>query len=106
MVIYVSFDLRKPKQAEELFRKIQLHDSENCYILPSVCFNPIFDKDEKTLSELCIDLLSACDAVVFYGEDHSMREKELSFAKLIGMEVLTIDSQGYPDIGFATLLPY
>lgn len=106
MVIYVSFDLQKPKQAEELLRKIQLHDLENCYICPSVCFSPLSDADEKTICELCVDLLSACDAVVFFGENNTIQEKELGFAKLIGMEVLAIDSQGYPDIGFATLLPY
>jgi hypothetical protein len=83
-------------KARKSLARLQKNDLANCYLCPVVAFpifeNPNIDNDSKM--ELCYDLMTLCDAVIvgYYITDEMAQQIE--FARLIKMEVLSVDSSG------------
>lgn len=100
MTYYVSYSYSENKQsvkeARRILLKLQKKDMMNCYVCPVVSF-PVFeseevDKDSKF--ELCLDLMTLCDAFIIGSHISEGMKKEIEFARLIKMEVLRLGKDG------------
>lgn len=84
-------DPQNLERAKRITHELQVNDLENCYICPLMAFSHLWYNeigfDEEM--DLCIDLLSICDGLIVasdFAESKGL-QKEIEFAKLVGMEV-------------------
>ena len=84
------------ERAKQITHDLQVNDPENCYICPLTAFSHLgyneIGHDEEMA--LCIDLLSVSDVLIVASEPSNGVQKEIDFARLVGMEV--IDLAAYP----------
>jgi hypothetical protein len=100
MLYYVSHkyggNAANVEMAKRITHDLQTKDLENCYLCPLIAFSHIefeeLDFEEKM--DLCIDILQECDTLIVASEITNGMQKELDFAKLVGMEVFLIDKDG------------
>ena len=93
MLLYVAAKFNSLKEAVRALYKLQTADTENAYISPEIMFAHIKGRVEETIfSELCIDVLSACDKLVILGEITDEISSEIDFARLVGMEVEKVEN--------------
>ena len=95
-IIYVSHkfagDPANMERAKKITHDLQVNDPENCYICPLLTFshleyNEMGYDDEM---ELCIDLLSVSDVLIVASDVSKGVQKEIDFARLVGMEVIDL----------------
>ena len=95
-MIYVSHrfggDPANIERAKKITHGLQVNDPENCYICPLLAFshlgyNEIGHDDEMAL---CIDLLSVSDVLIVASDISEGVQKEIDFARLVGMEVIDL----------------
>lgn len=80
----------------KIAKKLQLEHPENAYFSPLHAFS-FLDYDDiahDDFMEICLDFLSACDALVVASEISKGVQMEIDFAKLVKMEVLQLDKNG------------
>lgn len=95
-MIYVSHkfagDPANMERAKKITHDLQLNDPENCYICPLFAFSHLeyneMGYDEEI--ELCIDLLSVADVLIVASDVSKGVQKEIDFARLVGMEVIDL----------------
>ena len=95
-MIYVSHkfagDPTNMERAKKITHDLQVNDPENCYICPLMPFSHLgyneIGHDEEM--ELCIDLLSVSDVLVVASDISEGVQKEIDFAKMVGMEVIDL----------------
>ena len=95
-VIYVSHkfggDSANMERAKQITHDLQVDDTENCYICPLTAFSHLqygeIGYDDEI--ELCLDLLSLCDALIVASDISKGVQKEIDFAKMVGMEVIDL----------------
>ena len=95
-VIYVSHkfggDPANMERAKKITHDLQVDDPENCYICPLLAFSHLgyneMGYDEEM--ELCIDLLSVADVLIVASDVSKGVQKEIDFARLVGMEVIDL----------------
>lgn len=95
-MIYVSHrfggDPANMERAKKITRDLQVNDTENCYICPLLAFSNLgyneigYDAE----MELCIDLLSVSDVLIVASDISDGVQKEIDFARLVGMEVIDL----------------
>ena len=96
MMYYISHRYQgKPenmKRAKKITHDLQVNDPENCYICPLIAFSYLgyneIGYDEEM--ELCIDLLSVSDVLIIASDISDGVQKEIDFAKMVGMEVIDL----------------
>lgn len=95
-VIYVSHrfggDPANIERAKQITHDLQVNDHENCYICPLMAFSH-FGYNEIGYEEeiaLCIDLLSVSDVLIVASDISNGVQKEIDFAKMVGMEVIDL----------------
>ena len=96
MLIYISHRYQgKPEnmeRAKQITHDLQVSDPQNCYICPLTAFSHLkygeIGYDEEI--ELCLDLLSICDTLIVASEPSKGVQKEIDFARLVGMEVIDL----------------
>ena len=99
MLIYVASkyggDPTKIERAKKITHDLQVKDLANCYICPLLTFSHLeygeigFDEE----MELCLDILSECEKMIVASKEISRGvQKEIDFAKLVGMEVQYLDT--------------
>ena len=100
MIYYVGHcffgDKANIERARKITHDLQVKDIANCYICPLLAFSDLEYGEigyENEL-EICLDLLSACDALVVASEVSKGVQREIDFAKLVKMEVLRLDENG------------
>ena len=94
--IYVSHkfggDTANMERAKKITHDLQVDDPENCYICPLMAFSHLeyneMGYDEEM--ELCIDLLSVADVLIVASDVSKGVQKEIDFARLVGMEVIDL----------------
>ena len=99
MVYYVAHkyggDFENLVHAKRIMRELQTNDLDNTYISPLCAFSHLryseLDFDEEM--DLCIDLLSICDALIVASEQSKGVKQEIEFAKLVGMEVIYLEDR-------------
>ena len=95
-VIYVSHkfggDSANMERAKQITHDLQVDDPENCYICPLTAFSHLgyneMGYDEEMA--LCIDLLSVSDVLIIASDISVGVQKEIDFARLVGMEVIDL----------------
>ena len=95
-ICYVSHryggDPANMERAKKITHDLQLNDPENCYICPLLAFSHLgyneMGYDEEM--ELCIDLLSVSDVLIIASDISGGVQKEIDFARLVGMEVIDL----------------
>ena len=96
ITIYISHIFQGKAENLERARKIthdlQVNDLENCYICPLLAFSHLvyneMGYDEEM--ELCIDLLSVSDVLIITSDISEGVQKEIDFARMVGMEVIDL----------------
>ena len=95
-MIYVSHkfggDPANMERAKKITHDLQVNDHENCYICPLMAFSHLayneIGYDEEMA--LCIDLLSVSDVLIVASDVSDGVQKEIDFAKMVGMEVIDL----------------
>lgn len=95
-ICYVSHryggDPANTERAKKITHDLQVNDPENCYICPLMAFSHLgyneMGYDEEM--ELCIDLLSVADVLIVASDVSKGVQKEIDFAKMVGMEVIDL----------------
>ena len=84
------------ERAKKITHDLQVKDLANCYICPLLAFSDLEygEMGYENDFEICLDLLSACDALVVASEVSKGVQREIDFAKLVKMEVLRLDENG------------
>ena len=96
MLLYISHkycgDTANLERAKKITHDLQVNDPENCYICPLIAFSYLgyneIGYDEEM--ELCIDLLSVSDVLIIASDISDGVQKEIDFAKMVGMEVIDL----------------
>ena len=95
-VIYVSHkfggDSANMERAKQITHDLQVNDPENCYICPLLAFSDLEYNEIGYDAEmaLCIDLLSVADVLIVASDISEGVQKEIDFARLVGMEVIDL----------------
>ena len=96
MLLYISHKYggvpANMERAKKITHDLQVNDPENCYICPLMAFshlryNEMGYDDEMAL---CIDLLSVSDVLIVASDVSDGVQKEIDFAKMVGMEVIDL----------------
>ena len=96
MLLYISHkyggDPANIDRAKKITHDLQVNDTENCYICPLTAFSHLgyneIGYDEEMA--LCIDLLSVSDVLIIASDISNGVQKEIDFARLVGMEVVDL----------------
>ncbi len=100
MICYVAYryggDKSNIEKAKKITHDLQVKDLANCYICPLLAFSYLEygEIGYGAEMELCLDLLSVCDRLIVASEISKGVQVEIDFAKLVKMEVLTLDENG------------
>lgn len=80
------------ERAKKITHDLQVADLDNCYICPLLTFSHLkygeIGYDQEI--EICLDLLSVCDVLIVTSETSKGVQKEIDFAKMVGMEVIDL----------------
>ena len=95
-ICYVSHrfggDPANIERAKKITHDLQVADLDNCYICPLLTFSHLkygeIGYDEEL--ELCIDILSVADVLIVASDVSKGVQKEIDFAKMVGMEVIDL----------------
>ena len=95
-MIYVSHkfggDPANLERAKKITNDLQVSDLNNCYICPLLAFSHLkygeIGYDEEL--ELCLDILSVSDVLIVASDISDGVQKEIDFAKMVGMEVIDL----------------
>ena len=96
MILYISHkyggDPANIERAKKITHDLQMNDHENCYICPLMAFSHLVYNEMGYDEEmaLCIDLLSVSDVLMITSDISDGVQKEIDFAKMVGMEVIDL----------------
>lgn len=96
MVYYVSHcyqgDPDNISKAAKITHDLQINDQNNCYFCPLLAFSHMEygEIGYEQEMELCLDLLSVCDALIVASQVSEGVRREIEFAKMVNMEVIHI----------------
>ena len=85
-------DTANIERAKKITHDLQVADLENCYICPLLAFSHL-DYGEigcEQEMEICLDLLSVCDYLIVASDISEGVQKEIDFARMVGMEVVDL----------------
>ena len=96
MLLYLAHKYQGKQENIERVKKIahdlQIENPEHCVVCPLMNFS-FLDYGEigyEQEMEICLDLLSACDVLIVASEPSKGVQKEIDFARLVGMEVIDL----------------
>ena len=96
MLVYVAHrfcgDPANVERAKKITHDLQVSDLDNCYICPILTFSHLKygEIGYEQEMEICLDLLSACDVLIIASDISEGVQKEIDFARLVGMEVIDL----------------
>lgn len=94
--IYVSHkfggDPVNMERAKKITHDLQIENPTHCFICPILAFSHLqygeIGYDDEI--ELCLDLLSLCDTLIVASDVSYGVQKEIDFARMVGMEVVDL----------------
>ena len=94
--IYVSHkfggDPANMERAKKITHDLQIENPTHCFICPLLAFSHLqygeIGYDDEI--ELCLDLLSLCDTLIVASDVSQGVQKEIDFARMVGMEVIDL----------------
>ena len=94
--IYVSHkfggDPANMERAKKITHDLQIENPTHCVVCPLLNFSCLDYGEigyEQEL-EICLDLLSVCDYLIVASEPSKGVQKEIDFARMVGMEVIDL----------------
>ena len=96
MLVYVAHryggDPANLERAKKITHDLQVSDLDNCYICPLLTFSHLKygEIGYEQEMEICLDLLSVCDVLIVASDISDGVQKEIDFAKMVGMEVIDL----------------
>ena len=96
MLVYVAHrfcgDPANVERAKKITHDLQVSDLDNCYICPILTFSHLKygEIGYEQEMEICLDLLSACDVLIIASDISEGVQKEIDFARMVGMEVIDL----------------
>ena len=96
MIYYVAHryggDIANYERAKQITHDLQTNNLENAYICPLLAFSHLGYKEIGWDEEmaLCIDLLSVSDVLIIASDVSDGVQKEIDFARMVGMEVIDL----------------
>ena len=96
MLVYVAHrygcDPANIELAKKITHDLQVSDLDNCYICPLLTFSHLKygEIGYEQEMEICLDLLSACDVLIIASDISECVQKEIDFARMVGMEVIDL----------------
>ena len=96
MIYYVSHryggDISNYERAKQITHDLQIENPTHCFICPILAFSHLqygeIGYDDEI--ELCLDLLSLCDTLIVASDVSKGVQKEIDFARMVGMEVIDL----------------
>jgi hypothetical protein len=94
--IYVSHkfggDPANMERAKKITHDLQIENPTHCFVCPLLAFSHLqygeIGYDDEI--ELCLDLLSLCDTLIVASDVSQGVQKEIDFARMVGMEVIDL----------------
>jgi hypothetical protein len=94
--IYVSHkfggDPANMERAKKITHDLQIENPTHCFVCPLLAFSHLqygeIGYDDEI--ELCLDLLSLCDTLIVASDVSKGVQKEIDFARMVGMEVVDL----------------
>ena len=96
MLLYLAHkyqgDQANMERVKKIARDLQMENPDHCVVCPLLNFSCLgygeigYDQE----MEICLDLLSACDALIVASDVSKGVQKEIDFAKMVGMEVIDL----------------
>lgn len=94
--IYVSHkfggDPANMERAKKITHDLQIENPTHCFVCPILAFSHLqygeIGYDDEI--ELCLDLLSLCDILIVASDVSEGVQKEIDFARMVGMEVIDL----------------
>ena len=96
MLVYVAHrygcDPANIELAKKITHDLQVSDLDNCYICPILTFSHLKygEIGYEQEMEICLDLLTVCDCLIVASDISVGVQKEIDFAKMVGMEVIDL----------------
>ena len=96
MLVYVAHrydgDPANLERAKKITHDLQVADLDNCYICPLLTFSHLKygEIGYEQEMEICLDLLSVCDVLIVASDISDGVQKEIDFARMVGMEVVDL----------------
>ena len=94
--VYVSHkfggDPDNMERAKKITHDLQIENPEHCFICPLLAFSHLQygEIGHDSEIELCLDLLSLCDTLIVASDVSDGVQKEIDFARMVGMEVIDL----------------
>ena len=96
MLLYLAHkyggDKANMERAKKIAHDLQIENPTHCVVCPLLNFS-FLDYDEigyEQEMEICLDLLSVCDVLLVASDVSNGVQKEIDFAKMVGMEVIDL----------------
>ena len=96
MLVYVSHcyggNPENVERAKRITHDLQVENPNHCFVCPLLNFS-FLDYGEigyEQEMEICLDLLSVCDYLIVASDISGGVQKEIDFAKMVGMEVIDL----------------
>lgn len=96
MLLYLAHKYQgKPENMErvkKIAHDLQMENPTHCVVCPLLNFS-FLDYGEIGYTEemeICLDLLSVCDVLIVASDPSKVVQKEIDFAKMVGMEVVDL----------------
>ena len=96
MLVYVSHcyggNPENVERAKRITHDLQVENPTHCFVCPLLMFSHLEYGEigyEQEL-EICLDLLSVCDYLIVASDVSKGVQKEIDFARMVGMEVIDL----------------
>ena len=96
MLLYLAHkyqdDKRNLDKVKRIAHDLQMDNPDHCVVCPLLNFSCL-DYGEighEQEIEICLDLLSVCDVLIVASDISGGVQKEIDFAKMVGMEVIDL----------------
>ena len=96
MLLYLAHkyqgDQANMERVKKIAHDLQMENPDHCVVCPLLNFSCLgygeigYDQE----MEICLDLLSACDVLIVASDVSNGLQKEIDFAKMVGMEVIDL----------------
>ena len=79
-------------RASKIITQLQLENPTHCFIPATLAFEHLYNGDfsKGDIFEIEADLLSNCDQLLIVSDISPIMQKEIEFARMVGMEVIDL----------------
>lgn len=94
MTIFVAHQQNEESsiRASKIITQLQIENPTHCFIPATLAFEHLYNGDfsRDDIFEIEADLLSNCDQLLIVSDISPIMQKEIDFARMVGMEVINL----------------